>query len=149
LDFNPFTKYPTRQTFYKQSKFPEETNFTTTQYKTQSVNFLGKTYQKLYDRPASKVTDTRKENKPQSVAQVDKYSIINTNRPYDKNSFIDTHNYGTLYIDNFARSEVNTNLQLDHLLGNQMVGKSRYEVFHDDLNSNSSSVSRGSAFDRS
>lgn len=93
-----------------------------------------------------KIPDTRKENKP---AQVDKYSINNTNRPYDKNSLIETHNYGTLYIDNFTRSGVNTNLHLDHLLGNQMVGKSRYEVFHDDLNSNSSSVSRGSAFDRS
>jgi hypothetical protein len=29
-----------------------------------------------------KVTDSRKENKPQAVAQVDRYSIINTNRPY-------------------------------------------------------------------
>ena len=152
LDLNPFTKYPTRQTFYKQSTYPEQTNYTTTQYKTQAANFLGKTYQKLYDRPIPKTSDLRKQNKVQSTAQVDKYSIINTNRPYDKNLLNENNNYGALYIDNFTRSAANTNLHLDHLLGNQMLGRSKYEVFQDDLNSNSSSVSRmskESAFDRS
>jgi len=124
LDYNPYTKYPTKQTFYKQSRFPEETNYTTTQYKTQAVNFLGKTYQKMYDKPVAKPVDQRKENR--LTAQVDRYSIQNTNRPYDRNSFIDVNNYGTLYIDNFTRSGVNNaNLQLDALLGDKM-GRSRY-----------------------
>lgn len=49
LDMNHFQKRLVRQIF-QQTAFPKET-----QYNTQTANFLGKTYQKMYDRQPVKV----------------------------------------------------------------------------------------------
>ena len=54
---NNFQKYMTKQTFFKQNTFYQD-NKTSNQYrpqhKTQSANFLGKTYQKKMTQPILK-----------------------------------------------------------------------------------------------
>ena len=83
----------------------------------------------------------------------DKYTIVNTNKHpsgIEKSSV--EPSYGGLYIDNFTGSQVNSRLQLNNFIGNQMFSKRPREEFHDDLPSNASSLSRQSkesAFDRS
>ena len=60
--------------------------------------------------------------------------------------------YGALYIDNFTRSGLNPVLELNQFIAENRENKKEVEFFHDDLNSNYSSLSRQSkesAFDRS
>ena len=133
MDMNNFYKHnqTAKQTFYKQSSFPQETKSNT---QTQAINFLGKTYQKMYDKPASKLSMTKKENKGQSSLQVDRYTIINNQKQpsvIERNSFVDntynnSYGYGNLYIDNFTSSQFNPNLQINHLTENHVPNRPQY-----------------------
>ena len=54
MDMNNFQKYMTKPTFYKQSSYPQEATSSAqyrTQSRTQTTNFLGKTYQKKMTQP--------------------------------------------------------------------------------------------------
>jgi hypothetical protein len=103
---------PTRETFYKETHIPNDTK-----YQTKGTNFLGKTYQKLYQQPSVKsslsknqVSDgisfgKKKENIPS-------FEVMNTNRYSSRidSNILNEQSYGGLYIDNFARSDIRSNL---------------------------------------
>ena len=144
----------TKQTMYKQSSLPQDFNSTQLRYqnRTQTTNFLGKTYQKKTVRPNLKPVNEVRENKEQTRLEVDQYLIGLTKQPSapERNSYT-VSTYGPMYIDNFAQSQANSRLQLNDFIGQNFSNRPQHEVFQDDLNSNGSniSVSRGSAFDRS
>jgi hypothetical protein len=71
LDLNPYHKhYATQHNTFYQNTIPNETK-----YRTQTANFLGKTYQKMYERPKPQPAASKREQ------LVDKYTVVNTNRP--------------------------------------------------------------------
>lgn len=68
---------------------------------------------------------TKKENVEELSIRPDKYQIANTNRQLsgmDKHRGQD-HGYSNLYIDNFARSQVDSELQINNFLANNMFSK--------------------------
>jgi|JI9StandDraft_1071089.scaffolds.fasta_scaffold368805_2 hypothetical protein len=82
----------------------------------------------------------------ESCPRPDKCQIVSTNRQpsgIDKYRGQD-HGYSNLYIDNFARSQVDSGLQINNFLANNMFSKRQVEIFQDELNSNASSISKKS-----
>ena len=55
---NNYQKTQTRQTFYRGTSYPLYSNEAKTN--TQAINFLGKTYQKMFDRPTPKISAIKK-----------------------------------------------------------------------------------------
>jgi hypothetical protein len=143
---------PTRDTFYKQTNTTNDAK-----YQTKGTNFLGKTYQKMYQEPTSIKSSLSKNQTVDSRSQVKKienlqnYMAPNTNRYSSRidSNLLNDQSYGGLYIDNFARSDVRSNLELNRFAELAIKkGKEDVVIFEDDL-SNHSSASRGSAFDQS
>mgnify|MGYP000353786759 CR=1 FL=1 len=140
LDMNNFQKYMTKQTMYKQSSLPQEFNQTlfNTQNRTQSANFLGKTYQKKSVRPNPKPATVKqvneiRENREPSRLEVDQYLIGFANKQPsvpERNSY-SVSSYGPMYIDNFAQSQANSRLQLNDFLGRNFSNRPQQEVFQD------------------
>lgn len=72
-----YPKALTRNTLYSQTKFPKEKKVNQRQ-QTQGISFLGKTYQKMYDKKNTLANSVfKKENVPEAK---DKYIIVNSQR---------------------------------------------------------------------
>jgi hypothetical protein len=81
-------------------------------------------------------------------------TVVNSNRYPSavEKSALSSQSYGGLYIDNFTRPQSRPVLEINDYISPDRGGRKAVEVFHDDLNSNYSSISRQSkesAFDRS
>jgi hypothetical protein len=150
LDMNYQKQFTSKSSFYKTKVLQEQPQAAQTK-----ANFLGKTYQKIYGATVpksslapkeSQKTSSVRNNQPSGAYYTKRYEIGQDRSSAD-------HSYGGLFIDNFDRSDLQPGgLELDRFLSNRLRDpKNPVEIFEDDLNNNSSSVSRqsqGSAFDR-
>jgi hypothetical protein len=72
---------PTRETFFKETNYANDTK-----YQTKGMNFLGKTYQKLYQQPTSIKSSLSKNqggegmNMSKKNENIPNYMVVNTNR---------------------------------------------------------------------
>ena len=87
--------------------------------KTQTVNFLGKTYQKKMTQPVIKPSQI-KTNQQQIINPINKFINVDA---YQKPSIVEkssyeASSYGPMYIDNFAGYDVNSRLQINDFIGN-------------------------------